>query len=61
MNKWHGWWCKPGVAEGMLIAIMVVGSRRATQWCCKPVLELGPKLRDGNSGDAVVLDRCDPD
>jgi len=33
MNQRHRWCCKPGVAEGMLIAIMVVGSRPAMQWC----------------------------
>src|SRR4029077_15727727 len=46
MNRRHVGCCKQGVAEGMLVAIMVVGNRRATQWGFEPVLELGAKLRD---------------
>jgi len=37
MNRGHAGCCKQGVAGGVLVAIMVVGSRSTTQWCFEPV------------------------
>src|ERR1700730_15133338 len=52
MNRRHVGCCKQGVAEGMLVAIMVVGSRPGTPSLCYPLPAASPRQLGANGGCA---------